>query len=72
MSGDLKAQGKEDSLEYRKLMLALSRLRFSTEEIDAIFSILASVLLLGNVDFVGTDKVRNGSSLINVGLLSMM
>lgn len=56
-SGPIPAEGKDDGADFRRLLEALRILKFSNDEIQGVLAILAGVLLLGNVEFVGTEKV---------------
>lgn len=64
-SGAIPAEGKDDSNDFVRLLEALRILKFSNEEIQSILQILSGILLLGNVEFVGTEKVRTIAPLLS-------
>uniref|UniRef100_A0A8C5DM77 Unconventional myosin-Id-like n=1 Tax=Gouania willdenowi TaxID=441366 RepID=A0A8C5DM77_GOUWI len=49
--------------EHQSVMSALEVIGFSTEEINSVYQVLASILLLGNIEFE-----RNGESVQIIGL----
>lgn len=57
-NGNLPIQGIDDKANYQVLRNSLSTLGVSQEEQDELFAVVAGILLLGNIEFTGTDQVR--------------
>jgi myosin heavy subunit len=58
VNGNVENPTVNDLENFERVKESFERLRFSANEINSIFKILSGILLLGNVDFAGTDKVR--------------
>lgn len=57
-NGNIPAPGTDDVKNWKEVKEAFHALGFTSDLMDEIWCILSAILHLGNVAFVGTDKVQ--------------
>lgn len=53
--GACRLQGKEDAQDFKELVKALQVLGLCTEELTAVWAVLATILHLGNICFSSSE-----------------
>jgi hypothetical protein len=57
MHGDIQIPGTDDVGDFAAVKESFMKLKFSASEVDILFSILSAILHLGNITFLGEEKV---------------
>lgn len=57
MHGDIQIPGTNDESDFDLVKQSFEKLKFTLDEVDTLFSILSAILHLGNITFLGEEKV---------------